>query len=167
MGREIFESLANDELIHLDTFQKIFEKRLGKEEWRTLVNSSKKYANLQVFPKDLKQLEGQVDGATIQGIGAAFYEDRLVDEKGRVVNTNFDDYWVPLATNTPPIERIFVESMEPGFAYGCKGGGESPGIGSIVPAIANAIYDAVGVRIKTLPLTPEKVLQALAEKEGK
>jgi CO/xanthine dehydrogenase Mo-binding subunit len=116
---------------------------------------------------DLKQLEGQVDGATVQGIGAAFYEDRLVNEKGRVVNTNFDDYWVPLATNAPPIERIFVESMEPGFAYGCKGGGESPGIGSIVPAIANAIYDAVGVRIKTLPLTPEKVLQALAEKEGK
>ena len=116
---------------------------------------------------DLMQLEGQVDGATVQGIGAAFFEERLVDDKGRVVNTSFDDYWVPLATNAPPIKRIFVESMEPGFAYGCKGGGESPGIGSIVPAIANAIYDAVGVRIKTLPLTPEKILQALAEKEGK
>ena len=116
---------------------------------------------------DLMNLEGQVDGATVMGIGAAFFEERLVDDKGRVVNTSFDDYWVPLATNAPPIERIFVESMEPGFAYGCKGGGESPGIGSIVPAIANAIYDAVGVRIKTLPLTPEKILQALAEKEGK
>lgn len=116
---------------------------------------------------DLMQLEGQVDGATVQGIGAALFEERLVDDKGRVVNTSFDDYWVPLATNAPPIERIFVESMEPGFAYGCKGGGESPGIGSIVPAIANAIYDAVGVRIKTQPLTPEKILKALAEKEGK
>jgi CO/xanthine dehydrogenase Mo-binding subunit len=116
---------------------------------------------------DLMQLEGQVDGATVQGIGAALFEERLVDDKGRVVNTSFDDYWVPLATNAPPIERIFVESMEPGYAYGCKGGGESPGIGSIVPAIANAIYDAVGVRIKTQPLTPEKILKALAEKEGK
>lgn len=58
MGRSIFESLANDELIHLDTFQKIFEKRVGKEEWEELVNSSKKYANLKVFPKDLKEVEG-------------------------------------------------------------------------------------------------------------
>ena len=116
---------------------------------------------------DLMSIEGQLDGATVQGIGAALFEERLLDNKGRVVNANFDDYWVPLATNIPPIERIFVESMEPGFAYGCKGGGESPGIGSIVPAIANAIYDAIGVRIKSTPITKEKVLQALAEKEDK
>jgi len=58
MGRTIFESLANDELIHLDAFQKIFEKRVGKEEWTALVNSGRKYANLSIFPKDLKELEG-------------------------------------------------------------------------------------------------------------
>jgi CO/xanthine dehydrogenase Mo-binding subunit len=116
---------------------------------------------------DLMSLEGQVDGATVQGIGAAFFEERLLDDKGRVSNATFDDYRVPLATNVPPIERIFVESMEPGYAYGCKGGGESPGIGSIVPAIANAIYNAVGVRIKSTPITREKVLRALAEKEGR
>ncbi len=114
---------------------------------------------------DLMSLEGQVQGATVQGLGAALMEERIVDQ-GRVLNANFLDYRVPFATNVPPIEKIFVESNEPGFAYGCKGGGESAGIGSIIPAIANAIYDAVGVRIKTTPITREKVLRALAEKEG-
>ncbi len=114
---------------------------------------------------DLMSLEGQVQGATVQGLGAALMEERIVDQ-GRVLNANFLDYRVPFATNVPPIEKIFVESNEPGFAYGCKGGGESAGIGSIIPAIANAIYDAVGVRIKTTPITREKVLRALTEKEG-
>jgi rubrerythrin len=58
MGREIFDSLANDELLHLDTFQKIFEKKVGKDEWDQLVNTSKKYADLNVFPKDLKAIDG-------------------------------------------------------------------------------------------------------------
>ena len=58
MGETIFQTLANDELMHLDTFQKIFEGRVGKGEWDSLVNSSKKYANLSVFPKDLKTTEG-------------------------------------------------------------------------------------------------------------
>ena len=58
MGETIFQTLANDELVHLETFQKIFEDRVGKEEWNSLVDSSKKYANLSVFPKDLKTTEG-------------------------------------------------------------------------------------------------------------
>lgn len=115
---------------------------------------------------DRKQLEGQVDGATVQGIGAALMEGIIVDDKGRIINPNFDDYRVPLATNVPPIEKIFIESIEPSFAYGCKGGGESAGIGSVPPAIANAIYDAVGVRIKTPPLSGEPTLKALTEKRG-
>jgi CO/xanthine dehydrogenase Mo-binding subunit len=113
---------------------------------------------------DLMSLEGQIQGATVMGLGAAMMEERIV-EHGKVLNTNFLDYKVPFAVNMPPIEKIIVESNEPGFAYGCKGGGESPGIGSIMPAIANAIYDAVGVRIKSTPLTREKILKALAEKE--
>jgi CO/xanthine dehydrogenase Mo-binding subunit len=113
---------------------------------------------------DLMSLEGQVQGATVQGIGAALMEE-LIFDRGKMANTNFLDYKVPLATSLPPIEKIFVESNEPGFAYGCKGGGESAGIGSIMPAIANAIYDAVGVRIKSTPITREKILKALAEKE--
>jgi rubrerythrin len=58
MGREIFDSLANDELLHLDTFQKIFEENVSKDEWNQLVNTSRKYADLKVFPKDLKSIEG-------------------------------------------------------------------------------------------------------------
>jgi CO/xanthine dehydrogenase Mo-binding subunit len=113
---------------------------------------------------DAMQLEGQIDGATTQGIGAALTEQIIIDNKGKIINPNFDDYKVPLAINVPPIEKIFVESIEPGFAYGCKGGGESAGIGSVAPAIANAIYNAVGVRIKTPPLSGEKTLRALMEK---
>ena len=115
---------------------------------------------------DLMSLDGQIQGGTVQGLGAALMEERMVDQ-GRVVNPTFLDYRVPLSTNVPPIEKIYVESNEPGFAYGCKGGGESAGIGSVMPAIANAIYDALGVRIKSTPITREKVLTALTEKEGK
>jgi CO/xanthine dehydrogenase Mo-binding subunit len=115
---------------------------------------------------DRMQLEGQVDGATMQGIGAGLMEGIILDDKGKIINANFDDYKVPLATNVPPIQKIFIESIEPGFAYGCKGGGESAGIGSVAPAIANAIYDAIGVRIKTPPLSGEPIVRALAERRG-
>ena len=57
-GKDIFESLAQDEEVHLDVFQKMFEDRIGKEEWDDLVNSNKKYQDMSVFPKDLKAVEG-------------------------------------------------------------------------------------------------------------
>lgn len=118
---------------------------------------------------DRLSIEGQVDGATMQGIGAALMEERVYDPKheGRLANADFDDYHVPLSVNVPPeIKRIFVESDEPSFCYGHKGGGESPGIGSVIPAIASAVYDAVGIRLTSFPMTPDKVLRALAEKEA-
>jgi rubrerythrin len=58
MGRSIFESLAKDELVHLDVFQKLFNETIGKSEWDELVNSSTKYKNLPIFPQDLKKVEG-------------------------------------------------------------------------------------------------------------
>ena len=58
MGREIFDSLANDEKIHLEVFQKLFKDKIEKSEWNNLVNSSKKYADIDIFPKDLQQIEG-------------------------------------------------------------------------------------------------------------
>jgi rubrerythrin len=57
-GRDIFESLAQDEEVHLDVFQKMFQERIGREEWDDLVNSSKKYQDIPIFPKDLKSVEG-------------------------------------------------------------------------------------------------------------
>jgi rubrerythrin len=59
MGKTVFESIAKDELVHLDVFEKMFSETVGEEEWNTLVNSSKKYANLNIFPKDLKEIEGE------------------------------------------------------------------------------------------------------------
>jgi rubrerythrin len=59
MGKTIFESLASDELIHLDVFEKIFEEKIEKTEWQELVKSSKKYANIPIFPKDLKTIDGE------------------------------------------------------------------------------------------------------------
>ena len=58
MGRDIFESLANDDQLHLEVFQKLFEDEIEKSEWENLVNSSKKYVDIDIFPKDLKQIEG-------------------------------------------------------------------------------------------------------------
>jgi len=113
---------------------------------------------------DRLMIEGQVDGAVMQGLGATLMEERKINAKGRLVNPDFGLYRVPHAIDVPPIKRIFVESNEPSYCYGHKGGGESPGIGSIMPAIANAIYDAVGVRIKSTPITPKKIMEALAEK---
>ena len=58
MGRGIFESIAEDELMHLDVFEKMFEDKVGKDEWTNLVDSSKKYAEIKIFPKDLETAEG-------------------------------------------------------------------------------------------------------------
>ena len=117
---------------------------------------------------DRLSIEGQVDGATVQGIGAGLMEERVYDlRRGRLANADFDDYHVPLAVNVPDeIKKVFIESDEPSFCYGHKGGGESPGIGTVVPAIANAVYNAVGIRLTSFPMTPDKVLAALAELEA-
>lgn len=58
MGRTVFKSIAADELLHLEVFEKLFEEKVGKDEWYNLVNTSNKYVDIQVFPKDLKQVEG-------------------------------------------------------------------------------------------------------------
>jgi len=58
MGRTVFKSLAADELLHLEVFQKMFDEKVGKDEWNNLVNSGLKYSDIQVFPKDLKRIEG-------------------------------------------------------------------------------------------------------------
>jgi len=79
------------------------------------------------------------------------------------MNPNFLDYKMLTAKDVPNIETIVIETDDPSGPFGAKGIGE-PGLVPTAPAIANAIYDAVGVRIKELPITPEKVLAALKEK---
>ena len=96
-----------------------------------------------------------------QAIGWTLYE-YLQLEGGRLVNGNFADYTLPTADALPRLESGIVESMDPNGPYGAKGASETailPG----APAIANAVFDAVGVRITDLPITPEKVLAALRQ----
>jgi CO/xanthine dehydrogenase Mo-binding subunit len=108
-------------------------------------------------------LKGQIYGALAQGIGYALYEE-IHCERGKILNPNFTDYKIPTAHEMAfPIDLDFVETNEPSGPFGAKGVGE-PGLVPTAPAIANAIYDAIGVRIRDLPITPEKILNALAAK---
>jgi xanthine dehydrogenase molybdenum-binding subunit len=108
-------------------------------------------------------LRGQVIGGLAQGIGYALYEE-VKSLRGRVQNPSFTDYKIPTAKEMDfPIDVLFVETDEPTGPFGAKGVGE-PGLVPTAPALANAIYDAVGVRIRHLPITAEKIALALAEK---
>ena len=110
-------------------------------------------------------LTGQVIGGLAQGIGYALYEEIRTD-RGRIRNPSFTDYKIPTVAEMGfPIHVEFVETDDPEGPFGAKGVGE-PGLVPTAPAIANAIYDAVGVRIRDLPITPEKVLDALRRKNG-
>ncbi|MCO4890876.1 xanthine dehydrogenase family protein molybdopterin-binding subunit [Cupriavidus sp. WGtm5] len=104
-------------------------------------------------------VHGQTPGATVQAIGWALYE-HLQYEDGRLMNGNFADYTMPTADAVPMLRTDVVESNDPNGPYGAKGASET----AILPgaaAIANAVFDAVGVRIQSLPITPEKVLAGL------
>jgi len=110
-------------------------------------------------------IEGQVEGGIVQGMGYALTED-LVREKGKTLNPNFRDYKMPTTMDIPVIENYLVETDDPIGPFGAKSIGEATSIPS-PGAIANAVYDAIGVRITDLPITPEKILKALKEKKDK
>ena len=97
-------------------------------------------------------------------MGHGLLEESVYDEKGRVLNYTWRDYKQPTSMDVP--EDIVVEHVhthDPYGPFGAKGAGEASSC-STLAAIANGIYDAVGVRIKDLPITPEKILRALKEK---
>ncbi len=111
-----------------------------------------------------QSVEGQIEGSLAMGIGYTFMENLHFDKKGRPANGNFANYRLPRTMGLPPMETIMIESNDPEGPFGAKGMGEA----SLLPtsaAIANAIYDAIGVRIKDLPITPDKIIKALKEKE--
>lgn len=117
------------------------------------------------YPINPLSVQGQIEGSIVMGIGYTLYED-LQFKEGRLVNPSFAKYLIPRSTGIPKIETLFIETNDPQGPFGAKGIAEA----SLLPtsaAIANAIYDAVGVQIKDLPITPEKVLKALKEKEVK
>ncbi|MDE2900019.1 MAG: xanthine dehydrogenase family protein molybdopterin-binding subunit [Chloroflexota bacterium] len=107
-------------------------------------------------------VEGQIQGGVVQGIGWALNEEYYLDAEGRMVNSSFLDYRMPIALDVPLVETLLVTVPSPGHPYGARGVGEVP----IVPppaAVANAIYHATGVRMMDLPMSPVKVQKAIAE----
>jgi len=106
--------------------------------------------------------EGQIEGGTVQGIGMALMEEQVIKE-GITLNPNLTGYLIPTSMDTPRFVTRLVENEDSEGPFGAKGIGE-PATIATTPAIANAIYDAIGVRIYHLPITPEKILKALKEK---
>ena len=106
-------------------------------------------------------VEGQIQGGYVQGMGYALTEEMQWDEVGRLTNPTLMDYKVPTALDAPlEIHPIIVEHPEPSGPFGAKGIGE-PGLIGAAASIANAIAGAIGRRVYRLPMTPERVLDAL------
>ena len=100
-----------------------------------------------------------------QGLGYALTEQLIVDEGGALMNGTLMDYAVTYAGDGPTIEVRVVECPDPTGPFGAKGAGE-PSIMLPAPAVANAVLDAVGLSVTSLPLTPEKLLAALTAQNG-
>ncbi|MGM0409568.1 MAG: xanthine dehydrogenase family protein molybdopterin-binding subunit [Bacillota bacterium] len=111
-----------------------------------------------------KNVEGQIEGGTTQGMGMALMEEQVIKE-GITLNPNMTGYVVPTSMDVPNFESRLVENADAEGPYGAKGVGEPVAMGAS-PGIANAIYDAIGVRFTDLPITPEKILAALKNKKG-
>jgi CO/xanthine dehydrogenase Mo-binding subunit len=112
-----------------------------------------------------KNVEGQMEGGTVQGIGMALMEEQVIKE-GVTLNSDLTGYLIPTSMDAPQFITRLIENEDSDGPYGAKGIGE-PATIATTPAIANAIYDAIGVRIFDLPITPEKILKALKERETK
>jgi 4-hydroxybenzoyl-CoA reductase subunit alpha len=105
-------------------------------------------------------VEGQIHGGISMGLGQALYEEMLLDEEGRMLNPDLNNYKMPTPMDMPEISANIVDSYDPSSSFGNKEIGEGP-TGPVVPAIMNAIYDAIGIRFTGSPVTPEKILKAL------
>jgi len=107
-------------------------------------------------------VEGQVQGSVWMGMGQALSEETQYHE-GRPLRANLLDYRVPTIVESPPIEVHIVESRDPGGPFGAKEAGEGS-LSGFLAAVTNAVYDAVGVRLTELPLSPDRVMEALQAK---
>jgi len=108
-------------------------------------------------------VEGQMQGGTVQGIGWALNEEYFYTDDGAMNNSSFLDYRMPITLDLPMIETMITEVPNPRHPYGLRGVGEAPIIPPLA-AVANAIHDAVGVRMTELPMTPGAILEALEAK---
>lgn len=108
-------------------------------------------------------VEGQLEGSWHMGIGQAISEQMKYHD-GLLLNSNLLDYKVPSTLDTPRFNTIIIESKDPEGPFGAKECGEGA-LHPVIPAIGNAIYDAIGIRVTSLPINPEEILKALGEKE--
>ena len=109
-------------------------------------------------------VEGQMQGGVAQGVGWALSEEYIYDKDGRLENPGFLDYRCPVASDMPMIDTVLIEVPNPRHPFGARGVGEVP----IVPpmaAVANAIADATGIRLRDLPMSPPRLLAALDASE--
>ncbi len=107
-------------------------------------------------------IEGQIDGGFAMGYGYAIMEDLNVNN-GKIKHNRFSNYLIPTSLDMPEVDTVIVEDPESTAPFGAKGIGE-PVMVYVAPAILNAIYNAVGVRMTEIPVTPDKLLKALNEK---
>ena len=107
-------------------------------------------------------VEGQVQGGIAMGLGFALQEEMLFDTRGQQINPNLTNYIMPTSMDMPPIDVVIVETADPTGPFGAKGVGEPTSVPTAA-AVLNAIHDAVGVRLTSLPATAERVLRAIQE----
>jgi carbon-monoxide dehydrogenase large subunit len=112
-------------------------------------------------------VKGQITGGLLQGLATVLYEDMRFDEKGKLLNPNFTDYKIPTALDIPDeMVPIIIEVAQPDGPFGARGVGEHTMIPA-APIVANAVENALGVRIKSMPITAEKVALTLLEENGR
>jgi CO/xanthine dehydrogenase Mo-binding subunit len=107
-------------------------------------------------------VEGQMQGGAVQGIGWALNEEYVYDDQGHLQNTGFLDYRMPVASDVPMIDTVLVEVPNPNHPYGVRGVGE-PTLVSAPAAVANAVENAIGQHMSSLPLSPPTVLKACGQ----
>ncbi|HVB24938.1 MAG TPA: molybdopterin cofactor-binding domain-containing protein [Ktedonobacteraceae bacterium] len=110
--------------------------------------------------------EGQIEGGATQALGYGVCEEMVYDQKGVMLTTNLSDYRIYSAPDMPQMETYIVETSDPFGPFGAKAIAEIP-IDGMAPAVANAVADALGIRIRQIPLTPERVLRAIHAQNGK
>jgi CO/xanthine dehydrogenase Mo-binding subunit len=113
---------------------------------------------------NLQGCTSQIEGALGQGIGQSFFEEMVV-ENGVVINPTLMDYKIPCMLDLPPMVPMVVEEPHPDGPWGAKGVGE-PGLAATAPAIGHAIYDAIGVQLRAIPFTPERVLEVIQKRDS-
>ena len=140
----------------------IVDAEVDQETGKTMI---KRYTVVQDAGKAIQPayVEGQFQGGAVQGIGWVLNEEYVYGEDGRLQNPIFLDYRIPVASDLPMIDTVIVEVPNPGHPYGVRGVGET-GIVPPLAAVANAVSNAAGVRLTSLPMSPPRILAALDAK---